>query len=54
MGIFLVRIVRVGVILGGNCPRWEFSGWELSVTNHLGSNFLGDNIPSTTKSAIKK
>ena len=39
MGIVQVAIVRVAIVLDGNCPRWELSsgnfrwelsGWELS------------------------
>ena len=40
-------IVPVGVIFGGNFPRWEFSGWKLSGGNHPGGNFLGGSFPST-------
>ena len=47
MGYFRVGIVRVEGILGGNFPRWEFSGWELSGGNHPGGNFLGGSFPST-------
>ena len=42
-----MRIVRVGVILGGNFSRWKFSGCELSGGNHPGGNFLGGSFPST-------
>ena len=31
MGIFRGAIVPVGVILGENFPRWEFSGWNSPV-----------------------
>ena len=52
MGIVWVRIFRVGivqveVILGGNFPRWEFSGWELSDGNHPDGNFLDGSFSST-------
>jgi len=23
-------VVRVAVVLGGDCPRWQLSGWHLS------------------------
>ena len=38
----------MGVILGGNFPRWEFSGWELAGGNHPGGNFPGGCFPSTS------
>ena len=48
VGIFRMGIVRVEVILGGNFPRWEFSGWELAGGNHPGGNFPGGCFPSTS------
>ena len=47
MGIFFGGIVQVGIILGGNFPRWEFLGWVLSDGNHPGGNFPGGSFPST-------
>ena len=31
MGIFQVGMVRVGVILGENCPGGSYPGWEFSL-----------------------
>ena len=47
MGIYQVGIVRVGVILGRNFPRWEFYVWELSGGNHPGDMFPGGSFAST-------
>ena len=44
MGIF-----RMGVILGGNIPKWEFSGWELSGGNHSGGDFPGGRFLEISK-----
>ena len=62
MGIFRVRIVRVEVILGGNCPVgvilggnflwWGLSRWELSGGNHPGGNFPGESFHVTEACAL--
>ena len=44
-----MRIFRVGVILGGYFPRWEFSGWELSGGDHPGGNFPGGSFHVTNR-----
>ena len=56
MGIFRVGIVRVGVILGGNCPVGSYPGWKVSLVgvfwvgivrgNHPSGNFLGGSFSS--------
>ena len=56
--ILQVDIVRVGVILGGNCPGGNYRGgsclgWELSWVgiffggNHLGGNFADGSFHAT-------
>ena len=52
MGIFLVEIVRVGVILGGNFLWWQFSRCKLFVGNHLGGNFPGESSHVTLNNTL--
>ena len=51
MAIFLVGIVLVEVILGGDFPRWEFFGWKLLRWYHLGGDFPGGSF-HVTKSRV--
>ena len=50
--IFRVGIVRVGVILGRNFPRWEFSWLELHYGNSPGGNFSCGSFPSTVQKGV--
>ena len=36
----------MAIVLGGSCPRWQFSGWQLSwATIVLGGNCPGGGCP---------
>ena len=42
-----MRVVQVGLILGGNFLWWKFFGWDLSGGNHPGGNFPGGSFHVT-------
>ena len=52
MGIFWVGIVRVAVILDGNCRGGSYSGWELSSGNHPGGNFSSGSFHVTVFNSV--
>ena len=57
MGIFRVGIVRVGVILGGNCqdgsyPEWVFSLVGVFRVGIVRGNHLGGSFPRTCHSSF--